>query len=200
MRTGDGRRERRDRNRDAVVEALLDIIREGDLAPGAERVAARAGLSARSVFRYFDDLDDLCRAGIARQLAAVGPELRGDRDLDGPAADRVAAAISQRVRLFAAMGSVGTFARLRAPFQPLVAEQLTATRRLLRDRLRSALAPELAAADADAVETIVAAADVLCSFEAFRLLCDDHGRSVDEAAHVMTAGVLALLAPAGVHA
>ena len=75
MSAEDGRRLRRERNRDAVVQAVLELVREGELAPGVEAVAARAGLSARSVFRYFDDLDDLCRAAIARQLALVGPIL-----------------------------------------------------------------------------------------------------------------------------
>jgi AcrR family transcriptional regulator len=196
----DGRRERRERNRDSVVEAVLAMVHDGDLAPGADAVAARAGLSARSIFRYFDDLDDLCRAAIERQLTTVGPFLHDDISAAGPADERVAAVVGQRARLFDAMGCVGTFARLRAPFQPLVAEQLAAVRLLLRDRMRSAFAPELAGLDADAADALVAGADVMCSFEAFRLLLDDHGRSVDEAAAVMVAGVRALLAAAEVHA
>ena len=60
----DGRRASRERNRDAVVDALLDLYREGNLSPGADAVAERSGLSRRSLFRYFDDLDDLCRAAI----------------------------------------------------------------------------------------------------------------------------------------
>ena len=55
----DGRRASRERNRIAVVDALLDLYAEGNLRPGAGEVARRAGLSRRSVFRYFDDLDDL---------------------------------------------------------------------------------------------------------------------------------------------
>ena len=200
MSADDGRRQRRERNRDAVVQAVLELVREGELAPGAAAIAARAGLSARSVFRYFDDLDDLCRAGIAHQLALVRPILDQQLPPDGTLAERVEAVVAQRVDLFEAMGAVGTFARLRAPFQPLVAEQLTAARRLLRDRLRSALSPELAELDADEADTLVAAADVMCSFEAFRLLRDDHGRSTEDVITVMVAGVRGLLASAGVPA
>ena len=187
METADGRRRRRDRNRQAVVAATLDLIRAGDLAPSADAVAARAGLSARSLFRYFDDLDDLCRTAIAWQLEAVESELHRDI-VDGPLAERVAAAIAQRVRLFETMGEVGTFARLRAPFQPLIADELQAARRILRQRLRAILAPSVAG---DA-EPVVAAADVLCSFEAYRLLRDDHGRSPADAERIMADGVLAL--------
>ena len=190
----DGRRRRREDNRAAVVDALLELIRAGDLAPSADAVAARAGLSARSLFRYFDDLEDLCRTGIARQLAAVAPELEREVE-EAPVDARIAAAVAQRVRLFEAMGAVGTFARLRAPFQPLVARQLAGARRVLRERLRAILAPALA--PRDDVDAIVAAADVLCSFESYRLLRDDHGRSVPDAESVMTGAVLAL---AGCHA
>ena len=97
------------------------------------------------------------------------------------------------------MGPVGTFARLRAPFQPLIAEQLATGRRMLRDRLRATLAPELAELATEDADTLVAAADVMCSFEAFRLLREDHGRSRQDAAAVMGAGVRGLLASAGLH-
>ncbi len=200
MPAADGRRLRRDRNRDAVVDALLELIRSGEMAPSADAVAAHAGLSARSVFRYFDDIDDLCRVAITHQLAAVRPVLRTEISAAGPLDERIAALVDQRVELFEAVGSVGTFARLRAPFQPLVAEQLDAARRLLRDRLRATLRPELDTLDVDAADSIVAAADVLCSFESFRLLREGHGRTVAEAADVMTGGVRALLAAAAVRA
>ena len=105
---------------------------------------------------------------------------------DGPRPDRVATAVAQRVQLFEAMGTVGTFARLRAPFHTPVADALGAVRRLLRDRLRAALAP--------APDDVVAASDVLCSFEAYRRLRDDHGHSPEVAERIMTTGVLALAA------
>ena len=41
----DGRQLRRRRNREAVVEALLDLYREGNLRPSTEEIAARSGLS-----------------------------------------------------------------------------------------------------------------------------------------------------------
>src|SRR6185437_733480 len=63
---GDGRRLRRDRNRMAVVDALLDLYGESNLRPSTAEIADRAGLSHRSLFRYFDDFDDLCREAICR--------------------------------------------------------------------------------------------------------------------------------------
>ena len=40
----------------------------------------------------------------------------------------------------------------------------------------------------------------MCSFEAFRLLRDDHGRATEDVMTVMIAGVRGLLASAGVPA
>jgi TetR/AcrR family transcriptional regulator of autoinduction and epiphytic fitness len=190
----DGRRQRRARNRDAVVDALLAIVADGDLAPSAEAVAARAGLSSRSLFRYFDDVDDLCRAAIARQHARVATLLERPVPDDGAVAARARDVVTHRVELFDAMGDVGRLARLRAPFQPLIAAGLTDVRRLLRQRLAAALAPEIEPPGASIA--VLDAADVLCSFEAYRLLRDDLGRSRDEAIDVMAAGILALVAPA----
>ena len=44
----DGRHLRRQRNRDAVVAALLELYGEGNLDPTTDEVAQRSGLSARS--------------------------------------------------------------------------------------------------------------------------------------------------------
>jgi AcrR family transcriptional regulator len=199
MASEDGRRLRRERNRDAVVEALLAIVAEGDLAPGADDVAARAGLSARSLFRYFDDIDDLCRAAIARQHERVAELLTDAVDTTGSFVERAAHVVEHRIRLFDAMGEVGRLARARAPFQPLVAAELTAARHFLRDRMAAAMGPELAASGA-AGERLLDAADVLCSFESYRILRDDHGRSRRAALDTMTGGVVALFEAAVVGA
>ena len=55
----DGRRRRGLDNKARIVAAMLDIVREGDLAPSAEAVAARADVGLRTVFRHFQDMDSL---------------------------------------------------------------------------------------------------------------------------------------------
>ena len=57
----DGRAARALRTRNRVVDALLDLVDEGDLRPSAADVARRAGVSLRSVFQHFDDLETLFR-------------------------------------------------------------------------------------------------------------------------------------------
>ena len=70
----DGRRRRSLDSRGRVVAALLDLVREGDVAPSAERVAARANVGPRTVFRHFNDMDGLYRemsSAIESELAGV---------------------------------------------------------------------------------------------------------------------------------
>lgn len=55
----DGRRLRGQVNRSKLVAAMIDLVREGTIAPTAEQVAARAQVALRTVFRHFDDMESL---------------------------------------------------------------------------------------------------------------------------------------------
>jgi AcrR family transcriptional regulator len=57
----DGRMVRRHNNRRRIVAAMLELVRAGVISPGAEEVAARAGVGLRTVFRHFDEMDSLYR-------------------------------------------------------------------------------------------------------------------------------------------
>ncbi|MEJ6739489.1 MAG: helix-turn-helix domain-containing protein [Actinomycetota bacterium] len=69
----DGRTARRDRGRTAVLEAALELFEEENLEPTPEQIALRAGVSARSVYRYFEDRDQLVRAIIAHKQLKILP-------------------------------------------------------------------------------------------------------------------------------
>jgi len=57
----DGRHLRSKESRRRIVDALLELVQEGDLEPRAESVAERAGVGLRSVFRHFRDMESLRR-------------------------------------------------------------------------------------------------------------------------------------------
>jgi AcrR family transcriptional regulator len=188
----DGRRLRRDRNRDAVVRALLALYNEGNLDPSTEEIAARSGVSARSLFRYFDDSDDLSAAAIAQQQDDVRHLVPVDATAEQPLAERIAALVRQRGELFEAVESVATVSRLRAPFQLLVADKLTEGRWFLRNQIAELFAAELGSMPPAVGATRLAAADVATSFETWRLLRDDQRLTRQKAAAAMTE-VLTLL-------
>lgn len=166
----DGRRLRRDRNRDAVVEALLTLYGEGNLDPSSAEIAERAGLSPRSLFRYFDDIDDLCRAAVVAQIQRVKHLFTVAAEATDPLSVRLAALAEQRVALYDAIEPAATVSRLRAPFHPVLADELRITRAALRKQLRDVLATELDLMEPSRREAMLAAADVLCSFEAHQLM------------------------------
>ncbi len=192
----DGRQRRRERNREAVVDALLDLYRDGNLRPSSEEIAARSGLSPRSLFRYFDDVDDLIRAAIRSQEAralplltvAAGPEDRLDV--------KVAALVDQRIRLFGAVGHAATVSRLRSPFQPLLAAELSQNRKYLRNQVRGLFAPELAGMDGARATSALAASDVLTSFESYQLLVEHRAMPEAQVKRAMADALTVLLGPA----
>lgn len=58
----DGRAARAERTRAAIVEAHLALIDAGDLRPTGERIAERAGVSLRTLWTNFKDMETLFAA------------------------------------------------------------------------------------------------------------------------------------------
>ncbi len=191
----DGRRARRERNRMAVVDAMLTLYRSGNLDPSSDQIAERAGLSSRSLFRYFDDIDDLVRVAVARHHDRVAPLAALDTTTSASLAERVQRLVEQRLRLFGAIASVGTVARVRAPFQPLIAGELTKARSFWREQLRQLFAPELRALGKATAAHVVASIDVLTSYESVQLLRDDQRLTSAQVAAALVYSVTALVGP-----
>ena len=190
----DGRHLRRERNREAVVDALLELYAEGNFEPSANEVAERAGSSPRSLFRYFDDVDDLCGEAIRRQESKVRHLVDLAVGSDAALSDRIAALVESRVALFEAIDSVGQVARIRAPFQPLIAAELAQSRTFLRNQVKKLFATELGGLDTNTATALLSTLDVLCSFESYRLMRDAQGHSRARAAAVLQQSLEALLA------
>ena len=55
----DGRLLRSERSRKLIIQSMVDLVDEGYLVPTAQQVAQRADVGIRSVFRHFDDMDDI---------------------------------------------------------------------------------------------------------------------------------------------
>ena len=57
--TTDGRKLRSEDSKRRIVSAMLELVREGKIAPTAEDVAKRAQVGLRTVFRRFKDMESL---------------------------------------------------------------------------------------------------------------------------------------------
>lgn len=193
----DGRSARRDRNREAVVTALLELCRAGDVNPSADAIAARAGISVRSLFRYFDDGEAMVRTAIARQQQHLAPLYALEVDPAAPLDDRIDRFVDARTALLEGMGEVGRLARIMATRQPLVLAELARIRGTLRRQLTDVFAPELDALPSPERRAAVAAADVVTSWESFDLMRNDQGLTRDEAAAAMAGALRRLLGTGG---
>ncbi len=58
----DGRKQRSERSRLAIIEAGLSLMKEGVLIPTAQQIVDRAGVGIRSLFRHFSDMDSFFAA------------------------------------------------------------------------------------------------------------------------------------------
>ena len=54
---GDGRVQRSQRSRKGIVDALLVLMKAGNYIPTAQQVADEAGISIRTVFRHFSEME-----------------------------------------------------------------------------------------------------------------------------------------------
>jgi AcrR family transcriptional regulator len=183
----DGRRLRREQNREAVLEALVSLLVDGVYQPTSNEIAERAGISPRSLFRYFDDVDDLSRAAIERHIERTGALFTLDVAPDAPTAEKVGLVVEARTLLFDAIAPTARTARVIGHRNPVVAEQLGRIRAHLRADLRKVFAPDLSTR-AD----VFPALDALLSFESYELLRFDQrlSRAKSVAALVTAANAL----------
>jgi AcrR family transcriptional regulator len=180
-----------------VLDAAVELFTEGNFDPGPDEVAARAGLSARSVYRYFEDREALVRAAVDRQLEKAMPLFLMHQIGKGPFAERVDRFVAARAGLYEVIAPVARAARVRAATTDdgVIRAQVERTRRALRGQVERHFAPELAALAEPRRRAAAAAADTLCQFEAL-----DHYRlhrrcSAAQTRQLLTDALVALFAP-----
>jgi AcrR family transcriptional regulator len=61
LKVVDGRTARREESRQRIIDVMIQTILEGKAEPTAEQVGKLAGVTRRTVFRHFDDMESLYR-------------------------------------------------------------------------------------------------------------------------------------------
>ena len=189
----DGRTARRDRNREAVLDAALELFGEGVLTPNATQVAERSGVSLRSVYRYYEDLEELLRASIERSAARNAELFTLDRLGEGPLDERIERIVAQRRALYAAVGGMARAAVVRARTSELIRDQVDRQMGRLRDQAAAMFAPELDALAPDERRQVADALAVILGLEAMEQLHLAIGRDDADAAAVQERMLRALL-------
>ncbi len=162
--TTDGRRQRSERSRKAMIQAALDLIEEGQLVPTAQLIAERSGIGIRSFFRHFPDMEAL--------FAAVDAEIRqsyeqlfigGDRE--GSLEERILHAVERRSEGYEVEKNIILSTQAQVWRYEMLRKNYARSQRGLRKDLDNWL-PELADLDAVTREAV----DAIASFEMWHRL------------------------------
>ncbi len=191
----DGRRLRADRNREAVVSAVLEIVRKqgGGPVPGAGMVAQRAKVSERTVFRHFADLDSLFLTAASQQRPIHTTYLTPRPDakkLD----ERIAALVKLRSKLYEEIAPVRRLAVHVAANHPALATQLAESAKAARDQAAAVFAPELAKAGRDK-SSVLDRVDLILSWAAWDGLRTGQKASADRARKLLSEMLTSTLGP-----
>lgn len=187
----DGRRQRAVRSREAVVDAMLDLLREAGEQPSAQTIADRAGVSLRTVFRLFDDIDTLLATAVAHQIDRVGP-MFGPLEVTGTLDRRIHALVVHRERLFEEIAPVRRAALHRTEHRD-IRGWLDESRGLLRGQLTALFLPELKDLTARQRKVLIEALDVAAGFATWNALRIEQGLDATTARAVVAHTLASLL-------
>jgi AcrR family transcriptional regulator len=157
----DGRVRRGERNGQAIVGALIELVGKGILEPTAQQVAASAGVGIRTVFRRFSDVESLFAQMSARMQAEALPLLVGGEP-EGDVVRRGRELVGRRVVFFERIAPYKRAATLRRSRSAYLRSRHAELVRLLRTDLLRWL-PELRRAPTALVDAL----ELVTSFEAW---------------------------------
>jgi AcrR family transcriptional regulator len=192
--TVDGRTARAERTRKAIVEAHFELICEGDLKPTGERIAQRAGVSLRTLWSNFKDMEALFAATgelLSQAQAAVYRPVPADQ----PLSDRLDQFCRQRMRMLEIIAPAARASALKEPFSPQLRRNRAKAIAKVRAEIEDIFARELAVAGPGR-ERLLDALTVACTWSAWSMLRDELGLAAEDARAVLRHTVTALLTTA----
>ncbi|MEC7516820.1 MAG: helix-turn-helix domain-containing protein [Pseudomonadota bacterium] len=186
----DGRRQRGERTRLAIIEAALSLQEEGVLVPTAQQISDRAGVLIRSFFRHFEDMETLFKA-VDDHLRDSYEALFLGGDREGSMEERVGRAIERRSDAFERLKNLmlGTKAQLWR--YEMLRSNYARSQRGLRKDLEQWL-PEISNLPESSRESI----DAIASFEMWHRLRAEQGLTRADSAAIIQSLLLGLIARA----
>ncbi len=190
----DGRTQRAERTRTAIVDAHLALLDEGHLRTGAVRIAGRAGVSVRALWLHFKDMETLYAAANARLIERQEAEYRPIRtDLSLP--ERIEAFCAQRTRMLEIIAPAARAAHLLQPYSPQLKRNRAMQIGRVRDEIAELFAPELRAAGAGH-DRLLNAILVAATFNAWQMARDVMGLDAAAGRDIMVHTITGLLVTA----
>ena len=185
----DGRAARSAKTRDAIADALLDLLADGSFRPTARRSpSAPRSRSAPSTCT-----STTSKISSASPPSATSPASRRcspPSAVTGSPAERAHALVRQRIRLYAQAGAVARATRLHAAFSPTLARILREAQTRSRADLERLFAKELDALSAAHRTSTLAVLDVLTGPDAWETLRARHGLTGETAMHCVSDSIV----------
>lgn len=181
----DGRRTRRDRNHEIVLDTVRKLFAEEMLFPTVEAVAQRSGVSVRSLYRHFEDPGSLVSAAVQRSMQLGSARARIPSFGQGSFEERLRRFVEVRVTLFEHEGSGFRVARVHAPDLPALRDALDTTRRFLREQVDGQFATELRALPRRERFFALSACDTASQFDSLDYLRRDRHVTVAECKEIL---------------
>ena len=133
IKTGDGRFARSKKTKDAIVRALLKLLRNTPF-PTAEQVAKESKIGLRTVYRQFKDMENIYLSLHEECMHSLGQIFNSDVDLDRPFNERVCFAIRERFTIYEKyetlfIATISNSARL-----PTLVNQVAESYQVMRER------------------------------------------------------------------
>jgi AcrR family transcriptional regulator len=192
----DGRNLRSQRTQSAIARAYLELTDLGELRPPAHRIAERAGVSERAVFRHFQDMESLSSAVAKLQLERVNRDLPELVEPTETFEARLGSYLRRWTWVHERTTSLRRAALLTEPFSPEIQRRHASARRArLRDFERLFRSELESASDAERDELLEAVSATM-SWASWNHMRRYRGLSVPRATEVLARTVKALLATA----
>ncbi len=183
----DGRRQRSQRSRQKIVAAMLKLVRGGEMRPSAAQVAEASGVSLRTVFRHFEEMDSLFREMTAIIEQEIKPILMRPLTSTNWRA-QVDELISKRIDVYERIMPMKVSGSVRRFQSAYLKEDYDEFLAIERAGLKNVL-PKAVQKNAQ----LYAALEMTISFEAWRSMRQDRGLSAKQAEGVLQFAVDKLL-------
>lgn len=183
----DGRKRRSQNNKEKIINATFSLCDKGNLVPTAQEIANESGISLRTVFRHFSDMETVFTEMNKTLYTRVAP-LFSSYDTSGTLEDRLADLVNRRADLYEGMGPYLLSTIAQKWRYDVLAKNYNRVLRDLRDQ-RQTFIPELD--NAPLSDQI--AFDNTLSFENWDRCRTHHGMSRKQAASIVYQSALKIL-------
>ena len=133
IKNGDGRFARSQKTKDAIVKALLKLLRNTPF-PTAEQVAKESKIGLRTVYRQFKDMESIYLSLHEECTHSLSQMFNSDVDLDKPFKERLIFAISERLTIYEKYETLFIATISNAARLPILVNQVAESYQIMRER------------------------------------------------------------------